>query len=788
MILNVLKTALRNFIRNLQYSFINLFGFSIGLLSFLIIIIYVNHENHYDRFHKNGKRLYRAGWIMKSPNSEERLAVSTAAFGPSLFEEFPQVIDFSRFSTPQEGYLNYNKNDYKTEKLMYADSSLFRMFSFKLLRGDKSRCLKDPYSIVLTKSLADKIFGGEDPMGKSLKWNKLRIFSVTGIAEDPLSNSHLDFSALVSFSTLYSYDNTYLDWNGGVSYYTYILLAENSEISATDTLVGNFMHKHINYLYEPAGWKITPIFQQMKDIYLDNSVIGGMTGNPVHNFIYLITAIFILILACINFMNLSTARYTSRAGEVAVRKTFGATRGHVIRQFLGESLLMTFLGMIIAMVLLEAAMPVFRNLSGKDITIYNSDNLWILCSLPLIIFLISLIAGSYPAFYLSSFTPLHILRSTGRKGKLGISFRNFLVLFQFSVGIVLILSTIMVYKQVRYLRDHDLGFDKENLVIFPMTSMDFRQKQDLVQQEIMKLPGVVSTSAISFIPGITNYREGFTLEGMDKGALINRLAGDYGMIRTLGLEVKEGRSFSREFSTDQSAYMVNESLVRFAGWDDAIGKSISRDGEHKVIGVLKDFNFTGLNQPITPLIINLIPYDAYNSILVRYKTDNIKKLLSGIEIAWKDIDQDEPFDYNFVSAELENLYRSDMKFGQIFLTFAILAIIIAALGLFGLASFEAERRTREIGIRKVMGSTAFGIVRILVGKFTFWVVMSNIIAWPVAWLIIQRWLDNFAYKTETSILIFVLAGLFSLLIALMTVTIKSLHTAQRNPVYALRHE
>ncbi len=788
MLFNILKTASRNFLRNLQYSFINLFGFSLGLLSFLLIILYVNHEKNFDRFHDNSEQLYRAGWIMKSPTDEKKLAVSTAAFGPSLFDEFPSIIDFTRLSNPGEGYLRYADKDYKTRMLVYADSSFFRMFSFDLLQGDPLTCLQDPYSIVLSSSLARKIFGDEDPMGKSLKWNKQHIFTVTGVVADHPSKSHIRFTALASFSTLYTYDNVYLDWNGGLSYYTYILLGDKTNITALEPQLGDFMHAHINYLYEQAGWKVIPHFQNMKDIYLDDTVLGGLTGNPVRNMVYMVVAVFILILVCINFMNLSTARYSSRAGEVAVRKTFGAARNQIIRQFLGESLLMTTLGMIIALILLEAFTPLFNEITGKELNLYDPGNLRILLALPFIILFISLTAGSYPAFYLSGFSPLFILRSKGKTGNGSVSFRNFLVLFQFAVSIILIISTLMVYKQVRFLREHDLGFDKENLIILPMSSHDFRQKHEIVQDEISGVPGVISTAAIAFFPGEGDYSEGFQPEGYDQPVMFNKITGDYGMIRTLGLEISEGRGFSRSFGADTEAIMINESLARSLGWDDPLGKNISRNGDHEVIGVVKDFNFTSLSQPIRPLIIGMVPYDGYTNILVRFKTENIKNMLASVERVWKSIDPYEPFDYSFVDARLENLYKADLRSGQIFMAFAILAMIIASLGVYGLASFEAERRTREIGIRKVLGSSSRGIIRILVGKFTFWVALSNLIAWPAAWIIMQRWLDHFAYRTTLSISIFIAASLFSVLIALLTVTVKSYRTAIRNPVESLRYE
>ncbi len=790
MIKNYLKTAIRNFTKDIRFSLINLIGFSLGLFSFLVIIFYVKHESSYDLFHENSENIYRMGWNMKSPEGIDKYSVTTAGPAPDIYENFPSVKAFCRLSYGREGFFSYDKRDFKVENFFYADSGFFDIFSYKLLQGNPRTCLRDPFSVVLSKSTAESIFGNEDPVGKIIKWDNQHDFLITGVIEDPPADSHLKYSALASFSTLYTFNNVYLDWDGGVAYFNYFLFERNSSPADLREKLDELHYDNINYKYEQGGWKVIPRFEKFTDIHLYSEGEGNIAprGNPEKNKLFLLVAIIILILACVNFMNLSSARYSARSEEVAIRKVFGATRPKLIRQFLGESILIVSLATVIALILLEAALPYIQNLSKTEFSIYSNKNLIILASIPLIILVTGVLAGSYPALFLSSFKPASIFRKSLGVNKRGLSFRNILVIFQFSVSISLIICTFIVLNQMQFMMSKDLGFDKENMIALQVTSDEFRNKHALVQDEISRIKDVISTAATAYFPGIENASEGYRPEGQEKSILINRIAIDHNYLSTMGLKIKEGRAFSKDFPTDSSAFMVNESFVRRFGWDEPIGKFISRDGKHKIIGVVQDFHYSSMHSPISPLILNLVPYYGFSYIIVKFKTDNLPELISQIKDTWKNIDPDEPFNYEFIDDHLRNVYEKEIKFSQIFLIFTILATILASLGLFGLAAFEAEKRKQEIGIRKILGSTVTGVTSFLVSNFLKLVLISNLIAWPVAYFLMKRWLENFEFRTSLNPLAFIFATALSLLIAIITVWSRSYRIANMNPADTIRVE
>ncbi len=790
MIRNYFKIAVRNFTKDIRFSLINLAGFSLGLFSFLVIIFYVKHEVSYDRFHEKADNIYRMGWEMKTPEGSSNYSVTTAGPAPDMYEKFPEIISFCRFSYGEEGFISYDRNDYLSDNFIYADTGFFDLFSYKLLQGDPQSCLVDPFSLIITESLAGKIFGKSDPVGKLIKWNNQHNFTITGIIEDPPPDSHLKYSALASFSTLYTFNNYYLDWNGGVSYFSYFLFENQTTPADLEEKLSDLYHEKINYRYEEGGWKITPRFVSLPDIHLYTESEGNIAprGNPGNNQLFLLIAIIILILACVNFMNLSTARYSSRSEEVAIRKVFGANRSNLIRQFLGESVLIVSIATIIAIILMEAGLGFIKNISGTEIIIYSRKNLYILLSIPLIIITTGIIAGSYPAIFLSSFKPVSIFHGRFNRGKKSLSFRNILVVFQFAVSISLIICTLIIVNQMYFMRNKDLGFDKENMIVLHTTSDEFKAKHSLVQENLSRVKGVISTAATAYFPGSGNTSEGYKPEGHERSIIINRISIDHNYPATMGLKIKEGRAFSHDFPTDSSAFMVNEALVRKFGWDDPIGKVINRDGDHKIIGVVEDFNYSSLHSQVSPLILNLIPNYGFEYIIVKFKTDNIRRFIGQVRESWKSIDPDEPFNYEFVDDHLREVYENEMNFSRIFLIFAILATILASLGLFGLAAFEAEKRKKEIGIRKILGSTVTGVTGFMLSNFLKLVFISNLIAWPTAYYFMNKWLENFEYRRDISILIFLLATTLSVLIAILTVWSRSYRIANMNPADSIRAE
>ena len=790
MIKNYLKTAIRNFTKDIRFSLINLIGFSLGLFGFLVIIFYVKHESGYDLFHENAENIYRMGWDMKSPEGLDKYSVTTAGPAPDIYEHFPSVKAFCRFSYGTEGFFSYNKRDFKAEKFFYADSGFFEVFSYKLLQGNPQTCLSDPFSVVLSNSIAKSIFGDEDPVGKIIKWDNQHDFLITGIIEDPPADSHLKYSALASFSTLYTFNNIFLGWDGGVSYFSYFLFENNTSPADLGKKFDDLYYDNINHKYEQGGWKVIPRFENITDIHLYSEGEGDIAprGNPENNKLFLVIAIIILTLACVNFMNLSSARYSARSEEVAIRKVFGATRPKLIRQFLGESILIVSLATVIALILIEAALPYIQNLSKTEFSIYSNKNLIILVSIPLIILTTGVLAGSYPALFLSSFKPASIFRNRLNVKNRGISFRNILVIFQFAVSISLIICTFIVLSQMRFMINKDLGFDKENMIALQITSDEFREKHVIVQDEISRINDVISTAASVYFPGIGNTAEGYRPEGQDKSVLINRIAIDHNYPSTMELKIKQGRAFSREFPTDSSAFLVNESFARRFGWDSPVGKYINRDGKHKIIGVVEDFHYSSMHSPISPLIMNLVPYYGFNYIIVKFKTENFSGLIHQIKDTWKSIDPDEPFNYLFIDDYLRNAYEKEIRFSKIFLIFTILATVLASLGLFGLAAFEAEKRKKEIGIRKILGSTVTAVTGFLVSNFLRLVIISNLIAWPVAYFLMKRWLEDYEFRNDINPLIFVFAAVLSLLIAVTTVWSRSYRIANMNPADTIRVE
>jgi putative ABC transport system permease protein len=505
-------------------------------------------------------------------------------------------------------------------------------------------------------------------------------------------------------------------------------------------------------------------------------------------YIYAAIAIFVLFIACINFMNLTTAMATKRAKEVGMRKVLGAARTNLIRQFLGESIIMSVIGLVIALILIEILLPAFGNMVSRQLELYQWSNLDLILGIPLLVIFVGILAGSYPAFYLSAFKPVSVLKGLfrGQKGFSGV--RNSLVLVQFAISIVLIICTLVIYAQLGFIRSKDLGFNKDNIMILGFTSESFKQQYERLKDALSGIPDVVSSSATSQIPGEGFTSNGYRPEGSENVIMFNKVAVDFDYIRTVGLQVTSGRGFSEDFSTDREAYLINESLARQLDWQDPVGKTIFRNKDHTVIGVVKDFHFAPVHQEIGSLIFDMNPYLGYDYLLVRFRTNNLPGLISDIRKAWEEIDPNEPFEYRFMDDVFGEVYKSEQRMSSMLLYFAILAIVIACMGLFGLALFNTEQRTREIGVRKVFGSSVSGVMFLISGKFSRWVILANILAWPVAYLIVRQYMQMYAYKINLPVWIFFLAAAGVYLIAIITISLQSYRAGITNPGDALRYE
>jgi putative ABC transport system permease protein len=790
MIRNYIVIAIRNLLKNPVYALINIFGLSIGITCSLLILIFIKNEISYDRFHDKRNELYRMVFAWVNPNGSEISPQMTAPVAPDMMEEFPEVKAATRITGYNDGYFTYQNKSYKAEKVIYADSLFFKMFSFKLISGDPETILKDPFTIILNEKTAQNIFGNEDPVGKIVRWNNKDDLMIKGIVKSPPANSHLQFSSLISFSSLYKDNRLHMDWNGGVQYYHYIELIPGASKKSIDAMLPEFMYRHINKIFEGTGWSVNASLQPVTDIHLKSNYAGeiGANGSLSSIYIYSAVALFILLIACINFMNLTTAKSASRAREIGMRKVLGAEKESLIGQFLGESIIMTLLGFIIALIMIEILLPVFNSMVSRDLKLYQAGNLDLIICIPVFIIITGFIAGSYPAFVMSSFIPAKVLKgiSTGKKGASG--FRNILVLFQFAISLVLIICTIVIYSQLGYIRSKDVGYNRENILVLPFASENFKDKYMIVKDELKSIPGIIKSSATSEIPGRGFTSNGYKPEGYDRWIMFNAVDVDYDYIETMGLQVVRGRAFSPEFPSDKNAFLINETLARELNWDDPEGKTIERGGVHTVIGMVKDFNFASLHQEIGPLIFAMTPYLGYDYLLVRYKTDNLDVLINSIRKNWEKIDPNEPFEYFFLDDVFNDMYRAEQKLGSMLLYIAILAIIIACMGLFGLALYSTEQSTKEIGLRRAFGSTIAKVVLQLTGKFTRWVLLANLLAWPVAFILIRKYMQMYAYRIELPVWVFFLTALGTYLIALITISVQSVKAGTENPAKTLRYE
>jgi putative ABC transport system permease protein len=786
---NYLKTAIRNLLQNPVYALINIFGLSIGITCSLLIMIFIKHEISHDKFHDKKDDLYRM--VFEFTNQDTRIISPqmTAPVGPDMVAAFPEVIRSTRLSTYRNGFFSIGEKNYRANQVLYADTSFFNMFTFDLLQGDPLTVLALPYSVVINKETAREMFGDENPVGKTIRWNNRDDLTITGVVATPPVHSHLRFNSLISFSSLFQDPRLYMDWNGGMQYYHYVELTPGYPEEDLEAKLPGFMYDKINYLYEQFGSSIQARLQPITDIHLRSGYAGeiGPVGAMSNIYIFSAIALFILFIACINFMNLTTAKSTRRAREVGMRKVLGAGKDSIIRQFLGESVIMSLIGLVISLILIEILLPEFGRMVSRDLSFYQVSNLDLILGILFFVILIGIIAGSYPSFYISSFKPSAVLK--GINTRIGSSrFRNALVLIQFAISIILIISTLVIYSQLGYIRSVDVGYQKENILMLNFSSDDFKAKYEILKVELKNLPGIISCSATSEIPGRGFTSNGYVPEGHDQPIMFNAVDVDYDYINTMGLQIIRGRGFSREFATDRDAYMINETLQRNLNWDDPIGKTIARNGDHQVIGVVKDFHFASLHQEIGPLIFHMRPYMGFDHLLVRYRTDNVSVLVSDIEDAWHRMDANEPFEYQFLDEVYESMYRGEKRMSTMLLYIAVLAIIIACMGLFGLALYNTEQRTKEIGVRKVYGSTVARVVILLTGKFTIWVIIANVLAWPVAFILMKKYMQMYAYKIDFPVWIFFLTAMIAYLIALFTISFQSIKAGSTNPADALRYE
>ncbi len=790
MIFNYLKIAFRNIIRHKAFAFINIAGLAIGMACSIFILLWVQNELSYDRFHKNADEIYR----ITASLGDFKAAVNTSPMPPELKRKIPAVKNFVRLSDINQDVLEVGTKKFEEKRIFYADSTFLQVFSFPLLRGNPATALNRPGSVLITRDMAKKYFGDEDPMGKTLRMDNKDNISVTGVLENIPVNSHLQFDFIMPMSTIAQTNQDLRDnkWDN-FDFYSYIVLDKSFKPTAAN-LAG--MEKQLNNIYKDhVDQKLLKVdfhLQPLTAIHLHSDLQAELPGrgNIQYVNIFFIVAIFILTVACINFMNLATARSARRAKEVGLRKVVGAGRGQLIGQFLGESMLIAFIALIIAITLVWLLLPVFNLVSGKLLSIHILDGK-ILAGLIGIALITGLISGSYPALFLSGFQPVKVLKGNMKTMGGNRIFRNSLVVLQFVVSIVLLAGTALVYKQLRFIKNMNLGFDKSNLLYMPMMG-DMNDKQDALKGELKQNP-LTSDFAISGnLPvSLSNGTVSVKWEGKDPNAQIifPNLDVNEDFFNVYQLKMVSGRAFSRDFKADSSNYVINEKAAQVMGMtsSNAIGQPLTQWGVKGVIvGVVKNFNYKPVQISIEPMIIRLNRNGGV--VTVRTKPGTTAATLKVLERISSRLNPAYPFSYGFIDQDLANQYKGEQQMGNLFNIFAGLAIFISCMGLYGLSAFMAEQRTKEIGVRKVLGASVANVVYMLSTSFTRLILVAVLIAVPIAWYAMNQWLQGFAYHVEIGWIVFGAAALAALAIAWLTISFESVKAAVANPANSLRSE
>lgn len=787
---NYLIIAFRNLQRNKLFSIINVMGLALGMAATLLITEYLVYELSFDNFHTQKENIYRVIIQEEKDGTIEFADIITAGVAESLVLEFPEALAMARFSNSHSAYFSYDETNYFEDWISYADSTVFDIFSFDLLIGDPRTCLTEPKSVVLTEKVAKKIFGDNNPLGKLIEYNGEQHLMVTGVVANLPENSSIQFNALISFSTLHQMQNVALGWDGGWNYSAYILLADGRNPIDIKPRFKDFMEKHINYKYRQHGFVLSLILQPMSDIHLYSGKDYNLEGKGrlTNLFIFSSIAIFILLIACFNFMNLSTARSVRRAREVGIRKLVGANRTSIIRQFIGESIILSFLALVLAVIMVELFQPIFNSILGRDLQLFDQSGIFVLSAFVLLVALTGFLAGSYPAFFMSRFQIIRVVKGNLVQQKGKPVFRNILVVIQFLISAFLIFSTIIIQSQINFLNNKPLGFEKENVVVIDLTTENAKQSYEGFKSRINGIPDVVSSAASNGIPGLGLTMNGYLPEGLKEPIMIHVVSVDDDYLDMMKIPLIQGEGFSKNSGIDTFNILINEALAKHLHWENPVGKSIHRGIEMKVIGVVHDFHFAPLSEDIAPMIITQLPYNGFYYLSVNLRDKKSNQLMTVIQEEWEQIFPDEPFEYFSLEDYIEEAYHEVSGLRKIFIYFAILAVIVACMGLLGLATYATGQKSKEVGVRKVFGASTFSITSKLAIDFLKWVLIANIIAIPFAWWAMHTWLQNFAYRINISIYAILLTLLITLGLSLITVIFQALQLARSNPTDVMKYE
>jgi len=807
MVKSYLKIAWRNLAKHKSYTAINVFGLAVGMSCFLLILFYIKDEASFDKFHKDYKQIYRITEVNYGDDGETMMANAFSAIGPALKSDIPELETYVRIHITDVPVSNGPEKRFQEKEFAFADSTIWDVFDFKLLKGNPKTALSAPFSIVLTESMATKYFGAEEAVGQVLKVDDQYTFNVTGVVQDIPLNSHLRFDFLASFLSLkqieggWKYNNWY--WP---PMYTYAKIPEAMDIKSVEAKFPAMVEKYLGKMVaEQRGYKLQPLEEIHTTSNYSNEI--GDSTNITYLYVMTTTAFFILAIACVNFMNLSLARSLGRSTEVGVRKVFGAVRKQVIFQYLSESILVTILASLIGLGLFLLAIPAFNDLSDKSLSVSWGDIPLILAGLLALALVVGVLSGIYPALFLSGLSPAAILKGKmAKQGKFTAIFKKGLITFQFVISAILVIATFIIFFQLSYMRNKALGFDKEQMVVLQLGDMWNSKSIKVLKDRINQLPQVIGTSVSSRVPGNENFYEYNVLadgESVENNMVFMRVETDLDFIDLYGLTLADGRSFNSKLATDSATYLLNQTAADKLGWgNDALNKKLNIgtltengtfDTNHQgtIIGVLDDFNFASLHNKIDPVVVTITSNETpYMQALlsVKLQPGNLIRTMNIIEEEWKAFAPSIIFDYFFLDDSVERMYSDEKQLGKVFVTFSTISIVLACLGLFAMTTLLAAQMRKEIGIRKVLGASLSNIVLLMSKSYMQLILLSFIIASAITYLVMGKWLENFAYQIELEIWYFLSAGALLAIIAFTTMSIKSIKAAKGNPVDALRYE
>lgn len=785
MLKNYLKTAFRNIQRQKGFAFINISGLAIGMACCVVLFLYIQNELSYDRFHEKADQIYRVITQYESNGQVNRIATSSAPLGPALRDDFPEVRQSVRLGKNVFKILHQGKRYY--EQLFFVDPEIFDVFSFPLTAGDSKTVLSEPYSLVISEKMAKKYFGEDNPVGKVLNIENWHDFKITGVLKNIPSNSHLQFDFLTPFTDFVS--RNLREW-GVSNFYTYALLAEGFSPDGFESKIPDFVEKYRGKESRNV-YKVRYALQPITRIHLHSHLnLEISPNNDINNVaIFALVAVFILLIACFNYLNLSTARYALRAKEVGMRKVIGARRAQIISQFMGETLILSLISVFLTLVLIELFLPVFNTIAGNELKSDYFENPILIVFLAGIVVVVNLISGICPAHKVSTYQPVRALKGGFQDGARTPTMRKILVVSQFAISGVFLIATAVLFRQLNYVKNTELGFGKEHVIMIPIKEVEILKKRETIKQEFLKIPNVLSTCSSSFFPGKKMWYQSYWYEGaQERGNMIHWIAVDPDFLETFQIELLSGRNFTKNFPADnQNAYLLNEAAAKEIGWEEPLGKQFKINEKGPVIGIVKDFHFLSLHQQIEPLALLVYP-DGYEFFSVRIRPGAVPETLPFLGDIWKKFAEEQPFEYSFLDQDYDKIYMTESRLTKIFGSTVLLSVFIACLGLFGLASFTIERRTKEIGIRKVLGASVANLFLVLSKEFAYCVLLANIIAWPAGYYFMSRWLRNFAYRIDIGFWIFLMAAAIALVIALLTVGYQALKAALANPVEVMRYE